>query len=66
MIDFASIVGIVMGVSVLCFGILTAPDGKLKYFVDPASLLIVVGGTAAAILITFPLSGRLQTTMTPC
>ena len=55
MLDFASIIGIICGIGVLCFGVLSAESGELKYFINAPSLFITVGGTACAILITFPL-----------
>lgn len=56
--DLGTIIGIVLGFILLIVSILinTAFDfGALIRFVDPPSVLIVMGGTACALMIAFPL-----------
>lgn len=57
--DFATIAGIIAGVTVVVLAMLTG--GQIMQFVDLPSTLIVIGGTAAAILIRFPLNSVLRT-----
>ena len=51
--DIATFFGIVFGMVMILLAILTS--GNLNLYVDPASILIVVGGTFAATLVSFPL-----------
>ncbi len=51
--DLATILGLISGVILILWGILDA--GKLVWFWNPPSVLIVFGGTFAAIFIAFPL-----------
>ncbi len=51
--DLASIIGIVVGVGFIIFGILSG--GSLMLFFDVPSMLIVGGGTLGATLVNFPL-----------
>ncbi|MFW5830335.1 MAG: motility protein A [Planctomycetota bacterium] len=55
--DIATLVGIVLGVGLLLTGIGPA---NLVYFIDVGSMMIVMGGTFAAILISYPLINVLQ------
>jgi len=57
--DIATLTGIVIGVFFLIMGILT--NGTLGTYYDIASIFIVLGGTLAATLISFPLPKFLQT-----
>lgn len=52
--DITSILGIVLGFVFIINGILGS--GKMDNFVDPASIIIVVGGTVSAVLASFPMS----------
>ena len=54
--DIASVIGSILIVLLLLMGIGPANIG---YFIDPASMIIVVTGTIASLLINFPLSGVL-------
>lgn len=56
MLDFMSILGILCGFAVLAFGVLSAQNAKLVYFIDPPSMFITIGGTICAIMIMFPIS----------
>ncbi len=49
----STVIGILVGGGLLFYAILT--KGGVKIFYDPSSLMIVFGGTLAAILISFPL-----------
>ena len=49
--DIATLVGFIAVVTSLMVGI----GSNLSIFIDPASLIIVVGGTIAALLVSFPL-----------
>jgi chemotaxis protein MotA len=53
--DFATILGIVVGAAVIAFAILIG--GSFGAFIDLPSILIVIGGGFAATLIRFPLQG---------
>lgn len=53
--DFATIIGIVIGLAVIGWAI--ALGGSFTAFVDLPSVLIVLGGGMAATLVRFPLSG---------
>ncbi|MGB3932329.1 MAG: motility protein A [bacterium] len=52
--DFATIIGIVVGMA-LIFGAIVS-TGSLKTFWDVPSLMITIGGTMAATLINYPMS----------
>ena len=51
--DITTILGIVLGAVLIVQGITV---GKLGNFWDPGSILIVVGGTLAAVIASYPLS----------
>lgn len=51
--DITSILGLVLGAALIVFGI---GFGSLGNFVDPQSLLIVFGGSLAAVIASYPLS----------
>ena len=53
--DIATIAGLIVGLTVVSLAILTGSDFSI--FVNTPGLLIVVGGTFAATMIKFPLSG---------
>ncbi|MBI4829433.1 MAG: MotA/TolQ/ExbB proton channel family protein [Nitrospinae bacterium] len=53
--DLATIIGFVVGLACMAFAIMQGANG-LKSFIDFPSILIVFGGTTAAILIMFPLN----------
>lgn len=52
--DLSTIIGIISGIIITGWGITLA--GSLLNFYDPASIVIVVGGTIAAIVASFPFS----------
>jgi len=52
-VDIATFFGIVFGMVMILLAILSS--GRLNLYVDPPSVLIVVGGTFAATLVSFPL-----------
>jgi chemotaxis protein MotA len=54
LMDFATIIGIVVGMA-LIFGAIVS-TGSLKTFWDVPSLMITIGGTMAATLINYPMS----------
>ncbi len=51
--DLSTIIGIVSGLILIVIAILL--NGNLGAFVDPASIMIVLGGTLAATLVAFPI-----------
>jgi len=53
-LDIATIGGLVAGLALITWGILSG--SPLKSFIDVGSVIIVVGGTFAALFVTFPLS----------
>lgn len=57
--DLSTIIGLISGIILVTWGIMDA--GKLSWFWSFSSLLIVVGGTIAAIFIAFPLKKVLST-----
>jgi chemotaxis protein MotA len=57
-VDIATIVGLISGFSLILVSILVGGAGLMP-FVDLASVLIVFGGSVAAVLINFPLSNCL-------
>ncbi|MBN2477106.1 MAG: motility protein A [Pirellulales bacterium] len=57
--DIASIVGILLGVSFLVIAVAIAPGASFGAFVDYPSMMVVVGGSIAAVLICFPLKSFL-------
>jgi len=59
--DIASIVGILMGISLLILSIMIAPGATFKGFIDYPSMMVVVGGAISAVLISFPLRNILGT-----
>ena len=52
--DIATIIGIISGIGLIFGAILSQGNGAM--FINPPSILIVLGGTMASTLITFPLS----------
>ncbi len=54
-VDFATLGGLVIGISVVLLAILT--ESSIDIFINVPGFLIVFGGTFAATLIKFPLSG---------
>ena len=52
--DFGTAFGLLLGVGLISIGIVSN-NGNLMWFVNPNSLLIVVGGTFAATLVNYPL-----------
>jgi chemotaxis protein MotA len=55
MLDFATIVGVIVGLTVVSLAILSGSDFWI--FLNLPGFLIVVGGTLAATMIKFPMSG---------
>ncbi len=51
----AAISGIIFGVIIVCLGIVTGEGGDIMNFVDPGSLMIVLGGTIGAVLASYPM-----------
>lgn len=52
--DLSTIIGIIVGLGVIVWGILLS--GKIGNFWDPPSVVIVLGGSIAAIVASFPFS----------
>lgn len=57
--DIASIVGLVLGISLLAVTVLISPGASFAAFFNAPSLMVVVGGAIAAVLICFPLKSFL-------
>lgn len=55
MLDFATVAGVIVGLTVILLAILTGSDFWI--FLNLPGFLIVVGGTFAATMIKFPMSG---------
>ncbi len=54
--NFSSFFGVIFGIGVMVAALREAQPGNLSYFLDRHAILIVIGGTAAAASISFPLS----------
>jgi chemotaxis protein MotA len=53
--DIASFIGILMGVALLVISIAIQPGAPFDAFIDYPSIMVVIGGASAAVLISFPL-----------
>ena len=60
--DIASIIGLLLGVALLIIAIAIAPGASFGAFIDYPSLMVVGGGSVAAVMICFPLKSVLNTT----
>ncbi len=60
--DLASIVGLLFGIFLLIVAIGIAPGASFGAFIDYPSIMVVLGGSMAAILICFPLKSVLNMT----
>ncbi|NLE38577.1 MAG: motility protein A, partial [Pirellulaceae bacterium] len=58
--DISTIVGLVVGVSLMIMSILISDGASFAGFVDVPSILVVGGGATAAVLISFPLKTALR------
>ena len=58
--DIASIIGLLLGGSLLAIAIAIAPGSSFTAFFDPPSMMVVVGGSICAVLICFPLKSFLS------
>ena len=58
--DIASVVGLLLGVSLLVITIAIAPGASFGAFLDYPSLMVVFGGSIAAALVCFPLKSFLN------
>ncbi|KGE73531.1 motility protein A [Spirochaeta lutea] len=56
--DLGTVVGMIVGFGMVVFGIFTGGVG-IGYYIDPGSVLIVVGGSIGSMLISAPLSRTL-------
>ncbi len=59
--DIASVVGLLVGASLLVVAIMIAPGSSFGAFVDYPSAMVVIGGAVSAALISFPLKRFLAT-----
>lgn len=57
--DIASVVGLLVGASLLIVAVVIAPGSALGAFIDYPSMMVVVGGAISAVLISFPLKNFL-------
>lgn len=58
--DLSSVIGLLLAVGLILTAILTADGASLSAFIDYPSLMVVVGGAAAAGMICFPLRSILK------
>lgn len=56
--DIASILGLVLGIACMLYGILSG--GELSSFFDPGSIAVTVGGGLASTILCFPLSDTIK------
>lgn len=54
--DIATLVGIILGFGFIVGAIVLAPGASIGGFIDYPSIMIVLGGATAAVLVCFPLS----------
>jgi len=59
-VDIASVVGLLLGISLLVIAIAIAPGASFGAFIDYPSLMVVIGGSIAAALVCFPLKSFLN------
>jgi len=57
--DIASIIGLLLGASLLVIAIAIAPGSSFAAFIDYPSMMVVIGGSISAVLICFPLKSFL-------
>jgi chemotaxis protein MotA len=65
-VDIMSIIGLILAFGLIVFGIVFGKDPEtekyvvtfdtMKNFIDPPSIMIVVGGVLACLMFSFPLS----------
>lgn len=53
--DIATILGLVIGISTMCWSV-AHDHGKAVWYFNPAALAIIVGGITGSVLISFPMS----------
>ena len=53
--DLATMLGLLLGIFCVVFGVLSG-GGSLKLFINPPSMLIVIGGTIGATFLNYPLN----------
>lgn len=58
--DIATLVGMVAGIGLISWAIVSGAGDKVGAFIDPPSVAIVIGGMLAATLISFPLKAVLS------
>ena len=56
--DIATVVGVILSLGLIVASIVTG-GGVITAFIDPASVMVVIGGVIAAVLISFPLKNFL-------
>src|SRR5574340_841552 len=52
--DIASVVGLLLGAAVMVAAVAITPGASLEAFLHYPSLLVVLGGSLAAVLVSFP------------
>jgi chemotaxis protein MotA len=57
--DIASVVGLVLGVALLVITVAIAPGASFTAFFNGPSIMVVIGGAIAAVLVCFPLKSFL-------
>jgi len=58
--DIATLIGLIAGVALIAWAIISGAGDKVGVFIDPGSVAIVLGGTLAVTLISFPLKAVLS------
>jgi len=58
--DIATLLGLVVGVGLIAWAVISGAGEKVGAFIDPPSVAIVFGGMTAATLISFPLKSVLS------
>ncbi len=57
--DLATLIGLIIGVALIFLSIFTAEGANLAGFFSLSSILVVIGGAASAVLISFPMKAVL-------
>ncbi len=59
--DIATLVGLILGSGLIAMSILISDGATFTAFIDVPSILVVIGGAIAAVMISFPLNSFLKT-----
>ncbi|MBN2212155.1 MAG: MotA/TolQ/ExbB proton channel family protein [Sedimentisphaerales bacterium] len=58
--DLATLIGLFLGISLVGYAIFAGAGDKVGVFIDPGSAMMVIGGSIASTLVSFPLAAFLR------